>query len=589
MDKKTSFEIEQERQVEYGRKREAERQRYLKKRDQLISADINRILATTKDECTQEMLSWAFKYAENEGFTFSDALRAAEKADIEDLQRKAREYVSARWIEHDKKTPFTPEANKEMRAYNFAMKMNRMELLYGRLSLAIDKSTDKIEAITHTFLLETGEEELIRQAGLLGLNIITPEEAAKRAEIIAGESFHETTFSEKIWARQDQLKASLEDGIKKTILSGKHPSTWSNTLTALTFEAFEDAAYNQRRIAITESGRVQIAVQKESYERTGYRQYVVICEPSACPICKVHDGKTKNLKDLVQGENAPMFHPWCRCSTSPKMSRAALDEILAAKDPIDINPREEIEEKPAEPEKPKEKTLKQIESFIGQEHAENIRAILDEVDQRLKTLYERIDANFILRVPEDNNQAYYDPWAEAVYLDIDSDTTDTGWAKPYQTFFHETAHMADHKNGVRLTTFAETYIGSNGMTLGETIKSEFDKKIKDAKKRHRLTKNKDAAEKLALELGNTYTIEERASLSDLMDGCRYGIEFPLGFGHGAGYWGRNKKDANMKLGAEAFAEFSAAIATHPDELKALKNELPEAYKIYSEILDQLTN
>lgn len=323
-----SYEKERERQIEYGKLRETNQQKWLKKRDKEISQDINRALALARNEAKRRIDEWVGKYAHDEGFSLADAARAAERADIEELSAKAKEYVRQRWAENNKVDPFSPEANKEMKKYNFSMKTSRMELLYQYLNLEVDSSGNKVEGIIKNFLLEGAQEEIRRQAGLLGLSIPTPDEIESRAKTIAAASFHGTDFSEKIWERQKDLRDELEKGISQTIMLGSHPRTWSKRLNMMTDEAFDNAAYNQRRIAITESGRVQIQVQKESYQKAGYTEYVVICEPTACDICKEHDGKIKPIDKLRQGENAPMFHPFCRCSTSPKMSREALDAIL---------------------------------------------------------------------------------------------------------------------------------------------------------------------------------------------------------------------------------------------------------------------
>ncbi|MDO4479061.1 MAG: hypothetical protein Q4B73_08520 [Lachnospiraceae bacterium] len=53
---------------------------------------------------------------------------------------------------------------------------------------------------------------------------------------------------------------------------------------------------------------------KESFEESGYDEYVVICSPDACKECLPKDDKHYPVEKMAPGENAPPFHPNCRCS-----------------------------------------------------------------------------------------------------------------------------------------------------------------------------------------------------------------------------------------------------------------------------------
>lgn len=85
---------------------------------------------------------------------------------------------------------------------------------------------------------------------------------------------------------------------------------------------------NAERLMITELARVQIEAQKLSYKENDFEEYEYIAEPTACPICKVLDGKHFKVAKMLPGENAAPMYPHCRCSTAPYSDRKEFDEWL---------------------------------------------------------------------------------------------------------------------------------------------------------------------------------------------------------------------------------------------------------------------
>ncbi len=281
------------------------------------------------ETCKLEADAWFTRYAKAEGISLSDAKKAAYEADIDELQRKAKYYVANR---DSKAIAFSPEANREMRKYNFAMKISRHELLMRNIELALNQMSDSAVSLLGDYLSDMAAEELVRQAGLLGMAISSPEELASRARTIANSSFHDMTFSERIWANQKTLQEQIGRGVTKSIVMGHNPVTWMRTLYGSMEQSFENANYAMKRLAVTESGRVQIEAQEESYKTAGYEEYIVICEPTACEICMPHDGKVYPVNEMQQGVNSPMFHPLCKCSTSAYMDRSEVEDAFAELD-----------------------------------------------------------------------------------------------------------------------------------------------------------------------------------------------------------------------------------------------------------------
>lgn len=229
------------------------------------------------------------------------------------LAKKSVEYV--RW-RNDLEFAFSTTAQSKMKLYNFAMKTNRNELLIRTLELGVHEMADLSSELVGDYLRDSTMIELRRQASLLGLGVQDPAVLRQIATIITKSSFHGQTFSERIWNNQETLMKHLREGIAKTMIQGKHPTSWMREMSGFINDEVKNANYAMKRLAVTESGRVQIEAQRESYDQAGIDQYMIITEPGACPVCLPFDGKVFPVTDMVQGVNAPMFHPNCKCTTA---------------------------------------------------------------------------------------------------------------------------------------------------------------------------------------------------------------------------------------------------------------------------------
>lgn len=122
-------------------------------------------------------------------------LKRVSNIDIKAFQRKAKKYV--------KEKNFSDEANEQMRLYNLAMKVNRLELLKANIGLELVAGHDELKSYTGQKLEGAYLEEIKRNASILGDTVI---DNAKTAKTVADSSFKNATFSERIWVNQDQLK-----------------------------------------------------------------------------------------------------------------------------------------------------------------------------------------------------------------------------------------------------------------------------------------------------------------------------------------------------------------------------------------------
>lgn len=299
----------------YWRDRELEWKKKRLKDEKQYADEIQEIYANMMDSVEKEIESFFTRYTNKENITMAEAKKRVSNIDIKAYQRKAKKYV--------KEKNFSDEANEQMRLYNLAMKVNRLELLKANIGLELVAGHDELKSYTGDKLEGAYLEEIKRNASILGDTVI---DNAKMAKTVADSSFKNATFSERIWVNQDQLKNSLSSVLSNALIQGKNPREFIPQIR----KKFDVSRCNAERLLRTEIARVQTQAQAESYEANGIDEYEYIaCSlKDVCPLCKEMDGKTFKLKDMEIGENAPPMHPNCHCATAPHSDRKEYEKWL---------------------------------------------------------------------------------------------------------------------------------------------------------------------------------------------------------------------------------------------------------------------
>ena len=299
----------------YWRDRELEWKKKRLKDEQEYADEIQEIYANMMDSVEKEIESFFTRYANKENITMAEAKKRVSNIDIQAYQRKAKKYV--------KEKNFSDEANEQMRLYNLAMKVNRLELLKANIGLELVAGHDELKSYTGQKLEGAYLEEIKRNASILGDTVI---DNAKMAKTVADSSFKNATFSERIWVNQDQLKNSLSSVLSNALIQGKNPREFIPQIR----KKFDVSRCNAERLLRTEIARVQTQAQAESYEANGIDEYeYVACGlKDVCPLCKEMDGKVFKLKDMEIGKNAPPMHPNCHCALAPYSDRKVYEQWL---------------------------------------------------------------------------------------------------------------------------------------------------------------------------------------------------------------------------------------------------------------------
>lgn len=300
---------------DYWKEREEAQRKKDNKDIQSYSAEIKKIYQNMMDQISNEIHAFYSKYASDTGITMAEAIKRANKLDMEEYSRKAKKYVEEK--------NFSEQANAEMKLYNMTMKVNRLELLKANIGLELVSGHDELEKFFQEELEGKTIEELERLAGILGDSIQNNKEFA---ESIVNASFHNATFSDRIWMHQDLLKNDINSLLQTGLIQGRNPNVLARELR----RRFNVKKSDAERLMRTEMARVQVDAQMRSYEANDIDEYEYIaCGGSdVCPVCKALDGKVFKISKMVPAKNAPPMHPNCHCSTGAHINEKNYEDWL---------------------------------------------------------------------------------------------------------------------------------------------------------------------------------------------------------------------------------------------------------------------
>ncbi len=307
--------------AEYWKNREAEQLKHNIADEKEYTEQLEKIYRSMISEIEKQINGFYGKYATTEGITISEAKKRAETLEIEAYSEKAAKYVAEK--------DFSDQANAEMRLYNMTMKANRLELLKSQIGLELVSGFNEVEQIFDGALNDRAIAEYERLAGILGGSVSNSE---KTANAIVNASFHNATYSDRIWMYQDMLKNELASLLQSGLIQGQNPRQLATHLR----KRFGVSQYNAERLMRTELARVQIEAQKQALLAGGFKYYTFLALEMACKDCLALDGKHFELEKLQPGVNAAPLHPSCRCSISGYENSASyedwIDELDSGKD-----------------------------------------------------------------------------------------------------------------------------------------------------------------------------------------------------------------------------------------------------------------
>lgn len=233
------------------------------------------------------------------------------------------------------------------------------------------------------------------------------------------------------------------------------------------------------------------------------------------------------------------------------------------------------------PLKPTSKLL----TALSVEHRTEVIGSIERSPENIKAVWNEFENDLVLKDQNYKKTPCY-KHGDGVYLNLSDAAKGNSYEKPFEAFFHEFGHHIDHElnkkygDGNIHTCFSRTY--NNGI-FGKTIKAEAKQCIENYKSEHPEIKYiSDVRTSFFNKLSKTLKPVQRACISDMFEMATK-VPYPMGFGHGKGYW------KNRDGGVEAFADMFATEITNKDSLEQIKKYFPQSYSIFKEMLEVIEN
>ena len=312
--------------LDYWERREKEALKQTRVSEEEFAEKTAQVYKDMRKDINDRINRWYVRYANDSEIDITEAKKRVSKLDIEEYAELAKKYVALSRNQETRAEAFTDEANEQMKIYNLTMKVNRLENLKAQMGLDLCGGFSRLQKNYGEFLTDQMMKEFTRQSGILGMTTTNPRRFRRQMEAIVNGSFHNATFSQRLWNQQDALKGELDRLLTRALIQGLNPRTVAPELKKK-FDSSEQAA---DLLMITELCRVQTEAQKLAFQEFSYEDYTFICNGGACKECEALNGKHFKVKDMQAGRNAPPMHPRCRCSTAAYMDREAFEKWLEA-------------------------------------------------------------------------------------------------------------------------------------------------------------------------------------------------------------------------------------------------------------------
>ena len=277
------------------------------KDDRKMKRELAKIYSSSLEDIQRHIDADIMRFAAKENVSMAEAKRIISKTDVEAFQSTAKRYVEEK--------DFSPTANKQLRRFNVTMRTSRLELLQARINLDTVMLAWEEEQLTAKYITEEVIKEHIRQAGILGMTVPSRSQLETLARSVLLSDVSGATFSDRIWANQNELRNNINQTIERALIRGEHPRNAAASIKRLVRDEYGMKKRAADRILVTEVARGQSIAAIESFKEADIDKYIWISEPSACDVCAELNDKVFTL-GAANNIMPPETHPFCRCAIS---------------------------------------------------------------------------------------------------------------------------------------------------------------------------------------------------------------------------------------------------------------------------------
>ena len=300
---------------------------YWKRRSKQVQDEImNRVydiyVAMVEDAYTdaihvmdEKIRVWVQRIAKNNEISYRDAQKLLSKDELDEFHWSVQQYIKRGMDNADGKWA------KELENASARVHISRYDAMKFELQALAKEATGKtigaVKDATALAYTESYHHTAFNLMQQIGVGITMQGVDSRKLEHILNRPWLDDgkTFTARCWEGCDDLVGRINRELFRMIATGEKPDRAIDAIA----KAFGTSKANAGRVIMTESAFVASQAQHDCFTELGVEQFEVIgtFDGRMCEFCGEINGKVFPESKRKIGENAPPFHPWCRCTTAP--------------------------------------------------------------------------------------------------------------------------------------------------------------------------------------------------------------------------------------------------------------------------------
>lgn len=262
-----------------------------------------------KREIQKTVESFCWRYAKENGLTYSEAQKRLDKAELGEL----KDFV-------EKAMNNIGKYNQDVNNMSIKARMTRYQALEAQVDAILrELYAVEYEAEGTRTMQEVYGDTYYRTWYNIdqyhGFHAEFAQIEPRTIEQLIKYPFNGANFSSRLWKQKEHLQSQLMESLTTMMVQGASPQKLAGEF-AKKMQSKKADAY---RLLHTESSFLMSEATHAGYKEDGVEQYEILAtlDSKTCGVCGKLDGKIYFVSEAVAGKNMPPFHPCCRCTDVP--------------------------------------------------------------------------------------------------------------------------------------------------------------------------------------------------------------------------------------------------------------------------------
>lgn len=290
----------------YWSDRAKKRDKLLKKREDKIIKEINKIYGVAFADTINDILAFYTEYIDEDGIlTMEEAFRVL---DTVNLKKNTQEIQALKELYDEYGDENIIKEMKYLLARN---KVTRVSALRDKIDtnfIIASAKANKILSDEIESIYQDEYKDVTKELGLKAKDL--PKKSLISATTMAWSGMN---FSSRIWKNKAKVVSFLEETFVKELRKGTdiRKIARNGSLRKLLRDTEKNVRFNTERLIRTEANYAQTSATLEGYRRSKFVHAVEIStagDNRTCGTCSMKGGVVVKLENAIEGDNVPPFH-----------------------------------------------------------------------------------------------------------------------------------------------------------------------------------------------------------------------------------------------------------------------------------------